>query len=235
MIDGDYDMQHSLGPLLTEAERLIESGHMDRAASLYERACIYVPNEPHLHHVLGLVRLSQGALRQAISAFEKAVAINPNEPQWWSNLGAAYLHSGAISKAIRAFQHAISLDGANAAHYVHVGAALKIKGDLELAVNFLHQALTISPHHAEALANLCIIYQETCQWDNLESAQLLLEEATHWALSIGTPPNEHPLFNIRRSSDITLNQAVAQAWSRQAKLRAINTAIPFTHRDGPRA
>jgi protein O-GlcNAc transferase len=232
MIHRHHDKQVKLGQLLAEAERLIASGYLDRAASLYERACRYVPGEPHLHHILGLVRLSQGALHQAISSFEQAVAINPDEPQWWRNLGAAYLQSGATSRAIQSFQRALSLNSGNAGDYVYLAAALRTKGDFEAATDFLKQALTISPYHAEAIANLCLILQQTCRWGDLATAKSLLDEATHWALNTSETPTEHPLFNIRRSSDITLNQAVARAWSFRVKQRAIRAATPFTHKDG---
>lgn len=179
---------------------------------------------------LGMVLLAQGAAAKAAESYERALALDPNQPLWWGNFGSAYMILGEFSKAAMCFKRAIALDPSNADPFTHLAVSLRAQGDFNGTINALQKALQMKPDHGETLSNLCIAFQQTCRWDSLDSLLKRLEQATLRSLRHGNRPAEQPMFNIWRSSNPSLNLAIAQAWSRQAGQMALRAAKPFSHR-----
>jgi protein O-GlcNAc transferase len=93
----------------------------------------------------------------------------------------------------------------------------------------LKKALVVDPDHPEALSNLCIALQQTCQWQLLTPLLDRMDRNTRKALSARLCPAEQPMFNIRRSTDPGLSLAVASAWSREIEQKALRCADRFQH------
>ena len=174
--------------------------------------------------------LSLGAYSQAAEAYERALQVNPQQARWWGNLGAARLSKGDFLQAANAFQQALSFDQANAAYGNHLGVALRALGKLEHSITVLQNALAVSPNHPEAISNMCIALQQTCQWDKLAPLLQRLHNSTHHALQSQVQPAEQPMFNIWRSCDLGLNSAVARAWSQQSEQQALRGSRRYSHR-----
>jgi protein O-GlcNAc transferase len=178
---------------------------------------------------LGMTLLAQGSVQQAAQAYSRALSIEPQHANWWGNLGAAALSSGDFSQAQYAFQNALTLDASNIDYANHLAVVLRALGKLGQSIAVLQSALSACPDHPEALGNLCIALQQTCQWDKLASKLQRLVQHTQYALQNNIRPAEQPMFNIWRSSDPEINLAVARAWSRDAEKSAWRGAKPCVH------
>jgi protein O-GlcNAc transferase len=204
--------------------------HYSRAADCFERVLDSCPTHAASMANLGMVRLAQGYEIQATAAYENAIALDPKQSRWWGNLAAAYLALNQYSKSVSSYTNAISLDTEkNVIHFIGLGTALRAMGDWQASIEILHEAIAIAPDNPEAISNLYIACQHACQWDALESLHRKLDHHTRYALNTGERPAEQPMGSIRRSMDLVLHQAVAQAWSRQAAYRATRTGPPFCH------
>lgn len=218
-----YDARCNLGLAWFHQKKLIP------ACRCFERVVRDCPTHAPAHANLGMALLALGAAPQAAETYERAVALDPNQALWWSNLGAAYLTIGNFPKAAHCFRKAAAVDPCDANHCNHLGVALRAQGDFNGAIDVLQKALKLNPDHAEALSNLCIALQQTCQWDSLTPLLQRLEHATLESLQNKNRPAEQPMFNIWRSSNPSLNLAIARAWSREAEGLALRAANPFSH------
>ncbi len=197
---------------------------LPQSAERFEQALTLCPDHAPSLSNLGMVCLAQGNFTRAIETYEKAVAIDGSQASWWGNLGAAYLASGKFSSSTRCFQQANRIYPENINYHNNLGVSLRAEGDLSGSIQILRQGHALAPDHDEILSNLCIALQLTCQWNEAAPLFERLDSHTRNALSSDRLPAEQPMFNIRRSSDRKLNLAVARAWSRESKRKALRNA-----------
>jgi protein O-GlcNAc transferase len=208
---------------------LFHQNQLDRAARYFEAILSSHPDHEEALANLGMTRLSQQKFGDAAWAYEKAIASDPTKPDWHGNLGAAYMRMGRFKHAVQCYQQALKYDPSKVDYHVNLGIALRAVGDLDGSIESLELALTTDPQHSKALANLVVGLEYTCQWDKLSSHDSRLHHDTQKALDSGKAPAEDPMLAIRRSSDLALNQSVAQAWSRNIQNRALRVLPRFSH------
>lgn len=224
-IDPDYlDAKSNMGLAL------FHQGRFAQAADYFHTILSATPDHGPALANLGMVLLAQGNYAQAVRIYQKALTKNPGKIKWLGNLAASFMGSGQFQKAAACYKSALKEAPENVDYCVGLAVALRAIGDYKSSATLLRFALTLDPLHAAALVNLCIIYHQTCQWQNLENLYQKLDWQTHRSLEIGTTPEEQPLFNIRRSSELPLNLSVAKLWSINAQCQAAKCAKVFLHR-----
>jgi protein O-GlcNAc transferase len=208
---------------------LFHQGELSDALSCFESILETCSAHSEALSNLGMIRLVQGSPAEAAKAYEKAISMDSGKPRWWGNLGSAYMSLGLYTKAADCFTRALSIDSQNCAHGIGLGVALRASGDWHGTIKILLHVLSVSPDHPEAIANLSIALQHTCQWEPLNSLYGLMDQATRSALDARELPAEQPMLSIRRCSDMAHHHAVARAWSRHAEHMILRNATPFQH------
>ena len=136
-----------------------------------------------------------------------------NAEQWFRSANA-HLKQMDTHAAISAYQKALSLKPDwEAAHY-NMAVALHMAERVESAIDHARQAVRINPDYANAYPLLFRLAQHVCDWPLAENTSKRLDEITRSELADGIKTTEPPLTNIRRSSDVQTNLAVARSWSR---------------------
>lgn len=199
--------------------------HLTRAAQCFTEILSDVPNHDAALANLGMTRLAQQMYGEAAKAYEKAVSIAPNQAQWYGNLGAAYIRMGCYNKAAKCYRRAAVLDPDATKYDIYQGIALRAAGNLSESIRLLEGVPEKGPHRSLAIPHLVVGLEYTCQWNKLDLFHPLLDHTTQCALDDGRRPHEDPMLNIRRCSDVCVNQAVSRAWSRYHQQRADRAGI----------
>ncbi|MEJ2157555.1 MAG: tetratricopeptide repeat protein [Desulfobacteraceae bacterium] len=199
--------------------------HLTYAAQCFTQILSDVPDHDAALANLGMTRLAQQMYGEAAKAYEKAVSIAPNQAQWHGNLGAAYIRMGCYDKAANCYRSAAALDPDATKYDIYQGIALRAAGNLPDSIRLLEGVPEKDPQRSLAIPHLVVGLEYTCQWNKLDLFHPLLDHTTQSALDDGRRPHEDPMLNIRRCSDITVNQAVSRAWSRYHQHRADRTNL----------
>ena len=155
----------NLASMLSEAENLVAAGDLEAAARIYEHVMSFSPDEPQLHHVLGLVYLEQGRTNAAISHIDRSTHLNPSNADSYRSLGDAYKAAAKPDAAIRAYEKALSLSPADVDVWINLGTAFNDFGSVDRAMTAFQEALRINPENPRVLNNIGKLYQDMVQPD----------------------------------------------------------------------
>lgn len=137
-----------------EALAMLKSGRLKEARKLYRQLLSGAPQDPEIHHYLGIISLQTGRPAEAVKQIRKAVALKPDYASAHNNLGQALDAAGRPGDAEGHYRRALELDsGFFEAHNNLGNALLKLDKTTE-AVGHYRAALNIRPDYAEALFNL---------------------------------------------------------------------------------
>jgi hypothetical protein len=100
-------------PLLNQALRQYQSGHLELAASKYEQALAVDPGLGTAHNNLGLVRYYQRRLVPAAEHFDRAIQLLPGDPRPINNLGLTLEAGGRVMEAVDLYAEASELEPDN--------------------------------------------------------------------------------------------------------------------------
>lgn len=139
---------------LSEAIEHHRRGRLDRAAALYEAALAVDPDDPHAHHLLGLVLLQRGNPIQAARLLERAVALEADEAAFHASLAEAHWALGRTESAIECGRAALALEPENPEFLCNLGSSLAQVGELDLGIRHLRDAIRLQPALAPAHNNL---------------------------------------------------------------------------------
>lgn len=229
-----FEKALALDPAYTDAKLNLglaryHQNELDGAAACFKEILSRNPLHDSALANLGMTYLGLQNPAGAVLSYEKAIEIDPSRSAWHGNLAAAYMRMGHFKQAVQSYQRAIEINGNNLNFHVNMGIALRAAGDLRGSINALEVALSMAPRHARTLANLVVGLEYTCQWQKLDRLYPLLDAATKEALRNHQAPDEDPMLNIRRCSDVEMNQSVARAWSRRIAQQAVRVRPCFSH------
>lgn len=122
-----------------------ESGRLDEAVRLLERAIATAPDNPRTQFNLGVLHQRRGDGARARAAYEAAARIDPGFAPAWVNLGHLQLQSDAPAAAETAFRAALRADPQQLNAREGLGVALHLQGRNEEAAAVLQQALDLAP------------------------------------------------------------------------------------------
>ncbi|MEM9014532.1 MAG: tetratricopeptide repeat protein [Pseudomonadota bacterium] len=135
------------------AMALGKTGHLDRAASLFEDVAGRHPQRHAVLGNLGNALRAGGRQEEAVSAFERAVAAAPEFVTGWVGLGLARKDAGDLTGAQTALEHALRLKPDHAGAANNLGVLLTRMDRNKEAVSAFDRALSVNPNLVSALVN----------------------------------------------------------------------------------
>lgn len=175
--------------LLDKALAAHRAGDLDAAVDGYRQLLQHVPEQPDALHLLGLVRLSQGAAAEAEGLIRQALNRVANVAEVWNSLGNSLAAQGKAGEAEKAFEKALSINPDLAGALVNLGRLADGRHDAKAAEDCWRRALAIDPKEAEAWTNLGIFLYWQSRWQEsvaaLERAQELRPNSPFVANNLG--------------------------------------------------
>ena len=208
-----------------------DQGKSGKAVSCYQKAIQLGPDLallPGLHNNLGNAFEDQGRFDEAVSHYQKALQIRPNHAQAHNNMGVACQNQGKLEEAVSCFQTAVKLHPNFAEAYNNMGIAFQDRGNLDKAIFCFQKCVQLEPSYAEAWSNLVFPIQQTYAWHEFEGLTAKLNGLTKKALDHGIKPAETPFTSLTRSTDLSLNCAIAGSWSADIARTMSNMNIDFS-------
>ncbi len=154
-----------------------DSGHLEQAFVLIERALELKPRYSLARNGLGTIYLRRGLLKKAQAQFEQAIALNPDDASAIANLGVVYLQLGLFDQARNKLESAVALKSDDTNTLVNLGIADFRLGDLTAAEHRFKQAIAFSPREISAYCNLSSVLFKEGNWvgavDQLTTAMRL--------------------------------------------------------------
>jgi Tfp pilus assembly protein PilF len=135
-----------------------QTGRLDFAKELLDRAVAQNPRNPEFHTNLGNVLNAQGKLDEAVSAYLMALRLKPDLVIAHFNLALVRRTQGDSDKAITSLGQALKYQPGNVEARCNLGLILKEQGRLAEAIDCFELALQHRSDHAEAWCNLGIAH-----------------------------------------------------------------------------
>jgi tetratricopeptide (TPR) repeat protein/glycosyltransferase involved in cell wall biosynthesis len=140
--------------LLEEAKAHIDAGRLDAAVSIYEKVAAMVPDNPDVHHTLGLVHFKAGRYNQAARHIGRSIELNPSNAVAYRSMGDALGASHQSALAIRAYEKACTLDPTNMDAQLNLGNLFHELDMYHRAEDSFESVIDQHPEHMRALNNL---------------------------------------------------------------------------------
>ena len=142
-----FDALHHLGVIA------IQTGHMEQAADLIERAIALKPSDAAAHSNLGKALRDLNRPERALASFDRAIALKPDFAEAHHNRGSSLLDLKRSREALASCRKAIALKPEFAEAHDNLGMALENLGYLEQALASCDKAIALKPDFAEAHNN----------------------------------------------------------------------------------
>lgn len=160
---------------------LLNSGHVEKAASAARRLVSRFPNAPTLHLIQGVALATQGKLDPAIHSYRKALKLNPKYIDAWNNLGVTLRKQGKLTEAAESYLTALNFEPNSAdikqnlgTVWEEIGVNLFDEGDFNNAVEYYRKVVALRPDSPLALTNLGVAL---FRMDKVDEALSCLERA----------------------------------------------------------
>ena len=135
----------------TEQDRLQE---LDGRIGLYRQQLAENPDDPRIHHYLGLALFARGEVEAASSEFRHVLELNRNFPGTHVALAVALKDLGNLHEALVWAVRGVEFDASDeSAHYI-LAVIQYERGELDAAENSFRQVLRLLPGHYDALRML---------------------------------------------------------------------------------
>ena len=197
----------SLDDYISDIKNQIDIQDYLTALTIIENAIKDYPGQPSLLINAGNIYKLHGDIKKAEHYFLKSLSMHDSK-EAHNNLSAIYLDYDDYEKSSSHAQSAINLDP----HYIdaHYNYALTLERmqDYDNAINSIKQILQIDNINSKALVLLFRIYQDTCNWNEIDKIGIKLD-------SLIGDGEEHPFLNVSRSDDEKLNYKVALSWEKK--------------------
>jgi tetratricopeptide (TPR) repeat protein len=155
--DHAHTHHHTPSPvhvLLEEAKAHIDAGRLEAAVSIYEHVVAQVPDNPDLHHTLGLVHLEAGRYDQAVHHIGRGLELNPSNAAAYRSMGDALGACQQYALAVRAYEKSCTLDPGNTDALLNLGNLYHGLDLFDRAEAIFEKMVTRTPGHMQGLNNL---------------------------------------------------------------------------------
>lgn len=178
--------------LITDANRDLAAGHVDRAVEKLRKAVQTTPDDEDAHYNLGIALAAAGKNADARKEYERALEIFPDYGQAHNNLGNLLMKQNDFAGAIEQFQKALAInpDDANAEN--NLGTCLARQGKIAEALPHFAEAVRRKPDYLAARLNLANGYIALSRFD--EAARELNAALT---IDPGFEPAQKALARLR--------------------------------------
>ena len=164
--------------LLPDPRSLLDSslaahraGDLDAAAKGYRAVLDRVPDQADALHLLGLVRLSQGAPVEAEELIRRALKRSKGVAEIWNSLGNALAAQDKNKESAKAFREALVINPRLVGALVNLGRLANAAGNAAEAEKLWRKALAEDPNNADAWTNLGVFLYWQSRWG--ESVEVL--------------------------------------------------------------
>jgi len=151
------DYPENASVLTTLTDWLIQTNRLKKAEETAQTILKIMPDQAHVHLMLGRLQRKKGQLDQAIAHFSDAITIDPNNIDAYIEMGKAYQDRRDLEKAIQIFQKGSHADASDPRPYFYAGMALKECKDYTGAEAMLKQAKKYSPNDANIVRQLGMV------------------------------------------------------------------------------
>ena len=197
----------SLDDYISDIKNQIDSQDYLTALAIIENAIEDYPRQPSLLINAGNIYKLHGDIKKAEHYFLKSLSIHDSK-EAHNNLSTIYLDYGDYEKSSSHAQSAINLDSNYIDAHYNYALTFERMQDYDNAINSVKQMLKIDNINSKAFVLLFRIYQDTCNWDEIDKIGIKLD-------SLIGDGEEHPFLNISRSDDEKLNYKAALSWEKK--------------------
>jgi len=133
---------------------LAETGRVDEAIPMLERATKAVPDSVDGLNALGIAYARAGRPSEAIATFQQILSMDPRNAYALENLGTTHLGGGNLSDAAEAFEAALVHAPRSSRAHAGLGVIASHQGRMDDAIGRWHKAVELDPRNFDALFNL---------------------------------------------------------------------------------
>ncbi len=161
---------------LAAAEELQNSGHVEQAIVLYEKARNNDPSLKSVAHRLAVLYDAQGDSSRSLAEYNKAVESDPKNPNLLSDLGYYYYERGNHGEAERSLRSALAIDPNHPKGLCNLGLVLASQGRFDESFEVFSKV--VGP--AAAHSNVGVLMAKQGRYDQARQAfhQALATDAT---------------------------------------------------------
>ena len=171
--------------ILAEAHRMLASGRVAAAATLFRRFAALSPGEPAGFLGLGHIAVRSDALGGAIPMFARAAVLTPDLGRVMLDLGRLCAHDGRADRAAAALRAALALDPVSIEGWIALAMSIHAAQGPGPSVAAFRRVAGLLPGEASAHLNLGSVLLDSGSWTNAGSSlrqALALEPARAYAL-----------------------------------------------------
>ena len=132
----------------------LQTGRMDDAVKLIEKALSISPDDAQAHSNLGIAYRNINKLQQAGKHFNESAKLDPKNPGPFNNLGGIYMVLGEYQGAAMCFKQALAIQPGLADVHFNLGNALVQLQEYDEAIQNLEHSIKLRPDFAEAQESL---------------------------------------------------------------------------------
>ncbi len=169
----------------------LQTGNIDAALALVERAVALRPDAPVCRNNLGQILERLGRDDEAAQCYEAAIELDSKYAEAHNNLGLIRQRQDRLDEAEALYQRAVELDRSYAEPHVNLGNLLKDRGELDAAIASQRRAALLRPDLAALGSNLLLtlhyhpgcspadLYREHRAWAERHAAPLAATRRPH--------------------------------------------------------
>jgi tetratricopeptide (TPR) repeat protein len=146
----DLDTEIRLGTYLAE------TGAVDAAVPMLEKAAAADPERTDALNALGIAYARAGRHAEGLHAFERILQIDPRDAFALENLGTVHLQRGDLREAAAAFTRALENDPRSSRARAGLGVVAIQSGRRDEAIEHWRQAVELDPTNFDALYNVAM-------------------------------------------------------------------------------
>ncbi len=172
-----------------------KSGHVDLAATLYQRILDNLPTHPATLYNLAVLNAKRNDYTRAVDLFERLIQVTPNASQAYYNAAICYIKKGNIDHAISYLIKAVEYEPSYAAAQHMLGSILLRRNEFEKALLHLTVAVQYLPDDANAHCHMGMACMHT---EHIDEALLHLEKAIALDSSLAEAHYHSGVIALRR-------------------------------------
>jgi Tfp pilus assembly protein PilF len=146
---------------LLAGQEMQNSGHIEQAIALFEKARNKDPNMKSVAHRLAVLYDAQGDSPRALAEYNKAVEADPQNPSLLSDLGYYYFERGNHAEAEKSLRAALAIDPKHTKSLGNLGLVLAAQGRFD--ESFAAFSAAVGP--AAAHSNVGVLRARQGQYD----------------------------------------------------------------------
>ncbi len=146
--------------LIQQAYELHQTGRVNDALTLYNKALKAEPSNGQLLFLMGLAQQQLGQHDRALNFFGRALKADPDNPSIFLHQGISFGQKNQPSQALKSYETAIALKPDFFEAYCNLGNALNATGNTREALLAYEKALAIDGQSSVLHYNLGVIKQE---------------------------------------------------------------------------